>query len=58
MIQHFKDDVTAFNKKKHEVIKGKGIINNFISAFIMEKLEKMVINTHFIKNSKRKRTAS
>ncbi|CCF78128.1 phosphoribosylaminoimidazolesuccinocarboxamide SA ICAR-synthase [Wolbachia endosymbiont of Onchocerca ochengi] len=49
VIQHFKDDVTAFNKKKHEVIKGKGIINNFISAFIMEKLEKMVINTHFIK---------
>ncbi|MDR0288980.1 MAG: phosphoribosylaminoimidazolesuccinocarboxamide synthase [Rickettsiales bacterium] len=49
VIQHFKDDVTAFNKEKYEVIEGKGIINNFISAFIMEQLEKAGIGTHFIK---------
>ncbi|NSM56476.1 phosphoribosylaminoimidazolesuccinocarboxamide synthase [Wolbachia endosymbiont of Atemnus politus] len=49
IIQHFKDDVTAFNKEKYKVIEGKGIINNFISAFIMEKLEKAGIGTHFIK---------
>ncbi|QKX02602.1 phosphoribosylaminoimidazolesuccinocarboxamide synthase [Wolbachia endosymbiont of Dirofilaria (Dirofilaria) immitis] len=49
VVQHFKDDVTAFNKEKHKVIKGKGIINNFISAFIMKKLEKVGIDTHFIK---------
>jgi phosphoribosylaminoimidazole-succinocarboxamide synthase len=24
LIQHFKDDATAFNAKKHEVIEGKG----------------------------------
>ncbi|MGL9732662.1 MAG: phosphoribosylaminoimidazolesuccinocarboxamide synthase [Wolbachia sp.] len=49
VIQYFKDDVTAFNKKKHDIINGKGIINNFISAFIMKKLEKEGISTHFIK---------
>ncbi|WP_265024493.1 phosphoribosylaminoimidazolesuccinocarboxamide synthase [Wolbachia endosymbiont (group A) of Eupithecia tripunctaria] len=49
VIQHFKDDITAFNKEKYEVIDGKGIINNHISAFIMEKLEKAEISTHFIK---------
>jgi phosphoribosylaminoimidazole-succinocarboxamide synthase len=32
LIQHFKDDATAFNAKKHEVIEGKGVLNNRISA--------------------------
>ncbi|MBA8757650.1 phosphoribosylaminoimidazolesuccinocarboxamide synthase [Wolbachia pipientis] len=49
VIQHFKDDVTAFNKEKYEIIESKGIINNHVSAFIMEKLEKAGIRTHFIK---------
>ena len=31
LIQHFKDDATAFNAKKHEVIEGKGVLNNRIS---------------------------
>lgn len=48
VIQHFKDDVTAFNKEKYEIIEGKGIINNRISAFILEKLAKGGIETHFI----------
>lgn len=48
VVQHFKDDVTAFNKEKHEVIEGKGIINNYISAFIMQEIEKKGVNTHFI----------
>ncbi|WP_265030654.1 phosphoribosylaminoimidazolesuccinocarboxamide synthase [Wolbachia endosymbiont (group B) of Athalia cordata] len=48
VIQYFKDDVTAFNKKKYEIIEGKGIINNHVSAFIMEKLEEAGISTHFI----------
>jgi len=30
LIQHFKDDATAFNAKKHQVIEGKGVINNRI----------------------------
>ncbi|QKX02687.1 phosphoribosylaminoimidazolesuccinocarboxamide synthase [Wolbachia endosymbiont of Litomosoides sigmodontis] len=49
VIQYFKDEVTAFNKGKYEIIEGKGIINNYISAFVMEILEKAGINTHFIK---------
>ena len=31
LIQYFKDDATAFNAKKHEVIEGKGVLNNRIS---------------------------
>src|SRR5690606_29328582 len=34
LIQHFKDDATAFNAKKHEVIDGKGVLNNQISEYI------------------------
>ncbi len=49
VIQYFKDDTTAFNKKKHEVIEGKGVLNNIISSFIMERLESAGISTHYIK---------
>lgn len=28
LIQHFKDDATAFNAKKHAIIEGKGALNN------------------------------
>src|SRR6267154_974892 len=28
LIQHFKDDATAFNAKKHQVIEGKGVLND------------------------------
>ena len=31
LVQYFKDDATAFNKKKHEIIDGKGVLNNRIS---------------------------
>jgi phosphoribosylaminoimidazole-succinocarboxamide synthase len=48
-IQYFKDDATAFNKKKHEIIEGKGVLNNIISSFIMERLESAGIATHYIK---------
>src|SRR6187399_2799032 len=34
LIQHFKDDATAFNAKKHEVIEGKGVLNNRISEYV------------------------
>ncbi len=49
LIQFFKDDATAFNKKKHEIIDGKGVINNRISEHIFNSLNKMGIPTHFIK---------
>ncbi len=47
LVQYFKDDTTAFNKQKFEVIEGKGILNNEISAIIMKKLEG-VVPTHFV----------
>lgn len=49
IIQYFKDDTTAFNGEKLEVLSGKGVLNNKISEFIMMKLEDVGINTHFIK---------
>lgn len=49
LIQHFKDDATAFNAKKKGTITGKGIINNKISEFLMSRLNDMGIPTHFIR---------
>ncbi|AFR26430.1 phosphoribosylaminoimidazole-succinocarboxamide synthase [Bartonella quintana] len=48
-IQFFKDDATAFNAKKHEVIDGKGVLNNRISEHIFSHLGRLGIPTHFIK---------
>ena len=50
IIQFFKDDATAFNNKKHTIIDGKGILNNKISTYLMEKLINIGIPTHFIKS--------
>lgn len=47
LIQYFKDDATAFNKVKFDVISTKGIINNEISSIIMEKLAG-IVPTHFV----------
>jgi phosphoribosylaminoimidazole-succinocarboxamide synthase len=49
LIQHFKDDATAFNAKKHEVIDGKGVLNNRISEFVFQHLNSIGVPTHFIK---------
>lgn len=49
LIQYFKDDATAFNNQKHDVIAGKGILNNRISEFLMIKLSELGIANHFIK---------
>ncbi len=50
VVQYFKDDATAFNAKKKDVISGKGVLNNRISSHIMTKLEGMGIPTHFIRS--------
>jgi len=47
--QYFKDDATAFNAAKKDSINGKGILNNYISEFIMNKLVENGVNNHFIK---------
>ncbi|HEU5046699.1 MAG TPA: phosphoribosylaminoimidazolesuccinocarboxamide synthase [Rickettsiales bacterium] len=49
LIQHFKDDATAFNNAKKGVINGKGVLNNRISEYIMLKLGEIGIPTHFIR---------
>lgn len=45
----YTDDVTAFNGLKKGVISGKGVINNRISNFLMELLQKEGVPTHFVK---------
>ena len=50
IIQHFKDDATAFNNQKKGTIFGKGILNNRISEYLMLKLGDIGIPTHFIRS--------
>lgn len=50
LIQYFKDDATAGNGAKHEIIAGKGVLNNRISSHIMSKLEGIGVPTHFIRS--------
>ncbi|MBI2026722.1 MAG: phosphoribosylaminoimidazolesuccinocarboxamide synthase [Deltaproteobacteria bacterium] len=47
---YFKDDATAFNNKKHDILENKGKLNNRISTFIFQLLEKQGMPSHFIKN--------
>ena len=49
VIQHFKDDATAFNNQKKASIDGKGIINNRISEHILSSLSDIGIKNHLIK---------
>jgi len=35
LIQYFKDDATAFNAQKKDVIDGKGVLNNRLSEHFM-----------------------
>ena len=49
LIQHFKDDATAFNAKKHAVIEGKGVLNNRISEYIFQRLGEIGVPTHFMR---------
>ena len=49
LVQHFKDDATAFNAKKHEVIDGKGVLNNRICEYVFQNLNAIGVPTHFIR---------
>ena len=49
VIQHFKDDATAFNNLKKAKVEGKGVLNNRISEYILTNLSQCGIKTHFIK---------
>jgi phosphoribosylaminoimidazole-succinocarboxamide synthase len=49
IIQHFKDDATAFNALKKTNIEGKGVLNNRISEYLLNSLSQCGIKTHLIK---------
>ncbi len=48
VIVSYKDDATAFNGLKKGTIAGKGAINNQMSNFLMQMLEKNGVPTHFV----------
>jgi phosphoribosylaminoimidazole-succinocarboxamide synthase len=49
LVQHFKDDASAFNNQKIGAITGKGVLNNRISEFLMVRLGEIGIATHFVR---------
>ncbi len=49
LVQYFKDDATAFNAEKRDVIEGKGVLNNRLSEFFMAGLGGIGVPTHFIR---------
>ena len=49
IVQYFKDDATAFNAEKKDVIEGKGVLNNRLSEYFMSGLNNIGVPTHFIK---------
>ena len=49
VIQHFKDDATAFNALKKANIEGKGVLNNRISEYLLNSLSQCGIQTHLLK---------
>ena len=49
VIQHFKDDATAFNNLKKAKVEGKGVLNNRISEYVLKNLSQCGIKTHLVK---------
>ncbi len=49
IVQYFKDDATAFNAEKKDVIEGKGVLNNRLSEYFMTGLNAIGVPTHFLK---------
>ena len=47
-IVDYKDDATAFNGQKKGTIAGKGVVNNRMSNFMFQLLEKHGVKTHFV----------
>ncbi|MDR6264663.1 MULTISPECIES: phosphoribosylaminoimidazolesuccinocarboxamide synthase [Rhodobacterales] len=49
IVQYYKDDATAFNAQKKDVIEGKGVLNNRLCEYFMNGLTALGIPNHFIK---------
>ena len=56
VIVSYKDDATAFNGAKKGTIVGKGVVNNRMSNFLMEKLEEKGIHTHYVQELSERET--
>ncbi len=49
IVVHFKDDATAFNGEKFDVIEGKGVLNNRISEYFFTRIGEMGIPVSFMR---------
>lgn len=56
LIVDYKDDATAFNGLKKGTIVGKGVINNQMSNFLMQKLEQAGVPTHYVQELSQRET--
>ena len=57
VIVDYKDDATAFNGEKKGTIVGKGVVNNKMSNYLMQILEKEGVPTHFVEELSDRDTA-
>lgn len=57
LIVDYKDDATAFNGEKKGTIVGKGVINNRMTNYLFQKLEKEGVPTHFVEELSDRETA-
>ena len=57
VIVSYKDDATAFDGTKKGTIAGKGAINNQMTNFLMQQLEKAGVPTHFVEELNERETA-
>lgn len=57
VIVDYKDDATAFNGEKKGTIVGKGVINNRMTNFLFQILEKEGVPTHFVEELSDRETA-
>lgn len=57
LIVDYKDDATAFNGEKKGTIVGKGVINNKMSNYVMQLLEKEGVPTHYVEELSDRETA-
>ncbi len=49
LVQYFKDDAYARNLDKRGTITGKGVLNNRISEYLMQRLGDIGVPTHFVR---------
>ena len=57
VIVSYKDDATALDGLKKGTIAGKGVVNNRMTNFLMQLLEKNGVSTHFIQELNDRETA-